>query len=241
MTGQRPGPPSHTFANLMTQIPPARQEATCRAWLSAEQPRAGSLIERLFGTTTTELLNQLRGNTQAAKHVRLLTRAVDPREQAVWTLADFSAIFSEWAYEVYDQMEQDAMVQTALTVKKLSVMAAPFRIVPASGSAQAERNAAFVAEQFAAMKPTAILVNTARGPIVEESALVAALQAGRLAGAALDVFEVEPLPLESPLMQMDNVMLAPHNSNSSPTAWENVHWKTIKNLVEGLGLEYQEA
>jgi phosphoglycerate dehydrogenase-like enzyme len=85
------------------------------------------------------------------------------------------------------------------------------------------------------------VLNTARGPIVEETALVAALQAGRLAGAALDVFEVEPLPLESPLMQMDNVMLAPHNSNSSPTAWENVHWKTIKNLVEGLGLEYQEA
>jgi D-3-phosphoglycerate dehydrogenase len=97
------------------------------------------------------------------------------------------------------------------------------------------------ASTFAVMKPTAVVLNTARGPIVEESALVAALQAGRLAGAALDVFEVEPLPLESPLMQMDNVMLAPHNSNSSPTAWENVHWKTIKNLVEGLGLEYQEA
>jgi putative transposase len=78
----------------------------------AEQPRAGSLIERLFGTTTTELLNQLRGNTQAAKQVRQLTRAVDPREQAVWTLADFSAIFAEWAYEVYDQMEHPALGQS---------------------------------------------------------------------------------------------------------------------------------
>lgn len=88
-------------------------------------------------------------------------------------------------------------------------------------------------------KPTAVLINTARGPIVDEHALTESLQAGRLAGAALDVFEVEPLPLESPLMQMDNVLLAPHNSNSSPAAWERVHWNTIKNLVEGLGIEYK--
>lgn len=94
------------------------------------------------------------------------------------------------------------------------------------------------AAAFARMKPTAVVINTARGPIVEEAALIAALQAGRLAGAALDVFEKEPLPLDSPLMQMDNVLLAPHNSNSSPGAWERVHWNTIKNLVEGLGMEY---
>ncbi len=54
----------------------------------------------------------MRGNTQAAKNVRLLTRAVDPREHAVWTLADFSAIFAEWAYEVYDQMEHPALGQS---------------------------------------------------------------------------------------------------------------------------------
>ena len=94
------------------------------------------------------------------------------------------------------------------------------------------------AETFALMKPTAVLINAARGPIVEEKALIEALQSKRLAGAALDVFEVEPLPLDSPLMKMDNVMLAPHNSNSSPAAWERVHWNTIKNLVEGLGVSF---
>ena len=95
------------------------------------------------------------------------------------------------------------------------------------------------ADTFALMKPTAVLINAARGPIVEEKALIEALQSKRLAGAALDVFEVEPLPLDSPLMKMDNVMLAPHNSNSSPAAWERVHWNTIKNLVEGLGMKYE--
>ena len=95
-------------------------------------------------------------------------------------------------------------------------------------------------DTFALMKPNAILINTARGPIVDEKALIVALQTGQIAGAALDVFEYEPLPLDSPLLKMDNVMLAPHNSNSSPAAWERVHWNTIKNLIEGLGLNMKK-
>ncbi len=95
------------------------------------------------------------------------------------------------------------------------------------------------AETLAKVKPTAVLINTARGPVVEEKALIAALQDGGLAGAALDVFEVEPLPLDSPLLKMENVLLAPHNANSSPAAWERVHWNTIKNLVEGLGMKFE--
>lgn len=85
-----------------------------------------------------------------------------------------------------------------------------------------------------------ILINTARGPIVDEPALISELQAGKIGGAALDVFEVEPLPKDSPLLKMDNVMLAPHNANSSPAAWERVHWNTIKNLFDGLGIMYDE-
>jgi D-3-phosphoglycerate dehydrogenase len=92
------------------------------------------------------------------------------------------------------------------------------------------------ARTLSRMRPTAVLINTARGSIVDEVALVAALKAGTISGAALDVFEVEPLPADSPLKQMDNVMLAPHNSNSSPAAWEQVHWNTIRNLLEGFGI-----
>jgi len=90
---------------------------------------------------------------------------------------------------------------------------------------------------FMKMKPSAIVINSARGPIVDESALIDALQTGRIAGAALDVYESEPLPANSPLIKMDNVMLAPHNANSSPAAWERVHRNTIKNLLEGLGVD----
>jgi D-3-phosphoglycerate dehydrogenase / 2-oxoglutarate reductase len=93
------------------------------------------------------------------------------------------------------------------------------------------------AETLKHAKPGAVVINTARGPIIHEEALIAALQSGQLGGAALDVFEHEPLPHDSPLMTMDNVLLAPHNANSSPAAWERVHWNTIKNLLEGLGLD----
>ena len=67
------------------------------------------------------------------------------------------------------------------------------------------------APQFALMKPDAVIINTARGPIIQEAALVEALQSGRIRGAALDVFEQEPLSVDSPLTKMENVILTSHS------------------------------
>ena len=86
-------------------------------------------------------------------------------------------------------------------------------------------------DTFALMQPHAVVINAARGPVIDEKALVKALEAGRIGGAAMDVFEDEPLPATSPLRQMENVMIAPHNSNSSATAWERVHYSTLDQLV----------
>ncbi len=96
------------------------------------------------------------------------------------------------------------------------------------------------AERLRMMKTSAVLINTSRGPVVDEADLVGALQNGVIAGAALDVFEFEPLPADSPFKQMDNVMLAPHNANSSPAAWERVHRNTLRNLLDGLNIPHDD-
>ena len=88
--------------------------------------------------------------------------------------------------------------------------------------------------QLSLVRSSAYLINTSRGSVVDERALVEALRERRISGAALDVFEVEPLPAESPLRGMDHCLLAPHNANSSVTARKRVHERTIANLLGAL-------
>lgn len=64
--------------------------------------------------------------------------------------------------------------------------------------------------EFAAMKQTAVIINVGRGPVIDEPAMIRALESGRIKGAGLDVVTVEPLPAHSPLYKMDNVLLSPH-------------------------------
>jgi phosphoglycerate dehydrogenase-like enzyme len=89
-------------------------------------------------------------------------------------------------------------------------------------------------EHFELMRPAAILINTARGAIVNEPDLVQALQGNRIAGAGLDVFAVEPLPPDSPLCKLPNVVLSPHAAGITPGATEAGLALAIENVFSFL-------
>ena len=88
-------------------------------------------------------------------------------------------------------------------------------------------------EQLALMKPTAILINTSRGEVLDAAALRDAIKSQQLAGAALDVFHPEPPPPDFPLLGLDNVLLTPHLAARTYTALENMSW-VVKDIVEVL-------
>jgi len=89
-------------------------------------------------------------------------------------------------------------------------------------------------ERLSLMKSTAYLLNSSRGPVVDEKALIEAMETKKIAGAGLDVFENEPLSENHPFKNMPNVILSPHNSNSSNAAWEKVHQNSVDSLIEEL-------
>lgn len=94
-----------------------------------------------------------------------------------------------------------------------------------------ETRGLFGAAEFAIMKPTAFIYNIGRGPIIDSDALIAALRGGEIAGAALDVTDPEPLPADSPLWDMPNVMITAHTSGGGPFYWE----RGIELLVSNIG------
>ncbi|MBM4405596.1 MAG: C-terminal binding protein [Chloroflexi bacterium] len=93
-------------------------------------------------------------------------------------------------------------------------------------------------EQFAKMKKTCFLINTARGPVVDEAALIEALKSGRIAGAGLDVFEKEPLPPDSPLVSMPNVLMTPHSGSQSPVANARLRKQLCEEVLRALRGEW---
>jgi D-3-phosphoglycerate dehydrogenase len=80
------------------------------------------------------------------------------------------------------------------------------------------------------MKPTSYLINTARGPIVDEKALLDVLAGRRIAGAGLDVYDVEPLPLDHPYRRMDNVVMTPHLGYVSRQNYERYYPDILENI-----------
>lgn len=90
------------------------------------------------------------------------------------------------------------------------------------------------AAAFAALKPGAILVNTARGPLVSQAALVEALRAGRLQGAGLDVLEIEPSDATNPLFAFPNVVTSPHNAASTEEGLARMARQAAQNILDVL-------
>jgi glyoxylate reductase len=90
------------------------------------------------------------------------------------------------------------------------------------------------AQAFSKMKPNAVLVNTARGPMVDPNDLYKALKSKSIFAAALDVTEPEPLPADHPLLTLDNIIIAPHLGSASQTARDQMSWMAAQNLIAGL-------
>jgi phosphoglycerate dehydrogenase-like enzyme len=166
---------------VMRRIPAANEALRRGEWDSWSTPVVAG---KVFG---------IIGLGRVGRHVAGLAAAFGTRVLA-WgprlTVADASAAGAE--YRLLDDLLRDSDI--------VSIHAA---LTP-------ESRGLIDARRIGLMKPTAYLVNTARGPIVDEEALVRALQARRIAGAALDVFEREPLPPDHPLTRLSNVVLTPH-------------------------------
>ncbi|TYP51327.1 D-2-hydroxyacid dehydrogenase [Thermosediminibacter litoriperuensis] len=121
----------------------------------------------------------------------------------------------------YDEMYDGSSLKELLSKSDFVVCSVPLT---------AETRHLFREEHFKAMKPTAYFINIARGAVIEEKALIKALKEGWIAGAALDVFEEEPLPPESPLWEMPNVIITPHIAGGSDRYMERAMKVVNENL-----------
>jgi phosphoglycerate dehydrogenase-like enzyme len=132
------------------------------------------------------------------------------------------------AYSPHAEGAHAAALGVQLTSLEELLAAADF--VSLHARLTADNHRFFAAKQFARMKRSAYFINVARGELVDQPALIAALSSGQIAGAALDVYEHEPLSLDDPLLQLKNVILTPHWSASTT----DVFAATSRAMVEGL-------
>lgn len=98
--------------------------------------------------------------------------------------------------------------------------------------AMPETHHLFNKETIASMKDGAYLINPARGALVDLDAVAEALTSGKLAGAAMDAFEVEPLPLDSPILKCENIVLTPHTGAETKESYYNVSMTTARDIIK---------
>ncbi|TMH60281.1 MAG: hypothetical protein E6H55_11715, partial [Betaproteobacteria bacterium] len=147
--------------------------------------------------------------------------------------SDLAALSRSFAMPltIYDPYIEAASVPLgAERVDRLEALLERADIVSLHCPLTAETRGMIGAAELARMKTTALLVNAARGPVVDESALIAALQTGRIAGAGLDAFTKEPPDPDSPLWRLPNVVVTPHVGGSTREAMTRVAVQAVKNI-----------
>ena len=136
---------------------------------------------------------------------------------------------------VYDPYVTDEQAKAAGVEKcDLDTLLAQSDLISVHAPSTPETRHTLNAEAFAKMKDGVIIVNTSRGPLIDEKALFDALKSGKVYGAGLDVFETEPLPAESPLRDCDNVILSPHVSGMDKMAEARVTTRCVDNILAWL-------
>jgi phosphoglycerate dehydrogenase-like enzyme len=140
-------------------------------------------------------------------------------------------------------LESDDLVDQAYSPAQLHDMLREADFVIAAAPNTPETRRMFSDNEFAAMKSEAVIINVGRGTVIDEAALVRALQQGKIAGAALDVFEIEPLPATSPLWDMPNVLISPHctDRTRNPDWLDLAMRRFVSNFhrfIEGRPLEF---
>jgi D-2-hydroxyacid dehydrogenase (NADP+) len=144
-------------------------------------------------------------------------RLLQPLEMRIWALTHSGRSGSG----VAERVLQTLQLHEALPQADFVVVAAP--ATPETRNMLGER-------EFSLMKPSAYLINVARGTLLDEAALISALQRNVIAGAALDVTVKEPLPPESPLWKMNNVFITPHVSGATENTWDREEELIVENL-----------
>ncbi|MFQ5553124.1 MAG: hydroxyacid dehydrogenase [Thermoplasmata archaeon] len=198
--------------SLARRIPEADRTTKAGGWEKARL-RGGELAGKVLGLVGSGRIGGLVG--QICQELGMETLAYDPYVEPV--AAQERGI---WLTSLEQLLERAdfVSVHAALTEETHHMLSRP---------------------QMALMKPTAYLINVARGPIVDEGALVEALEAGQIAGAALDVFEREP-PTGSPLLAMENVVLTPHLGAATEEAQRRTGLLAVEQVTKALEGEVPE-
>ena len=194
-----------------------------RLTLADRATREGRWDEPIDGTNTFEMANKLVGVIGIGNIGRQVARRVQGFDAKV---------------QYYDKYTLSSQQERELGVTPVSLpkLFSTSDIVSCHTPLTAETHHLVNSDHLAMMKPNAILINTSRGPVVDELALIEALQQKRIAGAGLDVFEQEPVDLENPLLKMENVVVTPHRAGTTWDTWfrrADFAYSNIKRVWEG--------